>query len=196
MIKKIVQLLLILISTGSFGQVVIVGQIKDYHTQENLPFITIQADSVLYNQNFIRLYPPDTAISNGNGAFTIRIQDSQFSNLTFHSVGCVPFSVTNIPIKDKNQRIDIGVIYLPEAGFWFEGYSKQKAGKDRRTRREESKAWKKQGIPNYSGLSNDFLLQFNGTENANIEYPLNGPKKHFKLENGILNIEYSEFIRE
>lgn len=186
---------LLLLSSICHGQIVITGTVKDYHSLERLPFVDINADSVVFNYKTFRFIPPDTTNTNLDGNFHIKIRNCDIVDLTFTHIGYVSLTITDITIDDRNQKLDLGDIYLPYRGQWVEGYRSAKGKKNRKTRKKERRAWRKHGVPNWGGFVNDFLEPFKESENAMIEYPYSGSKKQFQNQNEILVIYFGEFIK-
>ncbi len=194
---RIIQLLLlILLTNGGFGQTIITGRLRDYHTKEILSFVEINADTIPFNRQKFNLVSPDTTQTNSDGSFIIRLNNSEQVNLTFSFINYATLTIKNVKIENKNQRLDLGEVYLPSRGQWVEGYRKIKKGKDRSTIQKERKAWKKEGLPNCSGFVNDFLAPYERKQNALIEYPPSGSKKCFLIKNDTLIIDFEEFIKK
>jgi hypothetical protein len=193
---KIIQLILFtLLTTSVLGQFTITGIVKDYQDKEVLPLVSIKADTTFYYKEKLSLLTSVSTLTNDNGTFTLRFKNLRFVDLTFSFIGYVPLTIKNINVDEQNHNLDLGVVYLPYRGQWFEGYRKIKRGKDKSTIRKERKAWKKEGIPNYEGFTNDFLEPYQGNENALIEYPPSGSKKYFLIKNDTLIIDFEEFIK-
>jgi len=183
----------ILLSISVSGQLIITGVVKDYHSQEILPFISINADTIPYNREKFTLLPPDTATTNLNGFFTLKIKNPKLVNLTFDFIGYVPLTIKNINLEGRNQNIDLGVIYLPFRGQWIESYKRPTGAERSKTSRKQRREWRKSGLPNWGGIVGDFLGPYKGKENLLIEYPDKGSNKHFQLREERLIIDYEEF---
>lgn len=191
---KILQVIIfILLSTSVSGQLTITGVVKDYHNLEILPFVSINADTIFYNREKLTLVPPDTATTNLNGCFTLKITNPRLVNLTFDFIEYVPLTIKNISIEGQNQNLDLGIIYLPYRGQWIEGYRRPTSEAKSKTSRKQRREWRRSGIPNWGGFVDDFIEPFQGKENILIEYPLKGSKRHFQLRGERLVIEYEEF---
>jgi hypothetical protein len=194
---KILQVIIfILLSISVSGQLIITGIVKDYHNQEILPFVSINADTIFYNREKFTLLPPDTATTNLSGCFAIKIKNPKLVNLTFDFIGYVPLTIKSINVEAQNQYIDLGVIYLPFRGHWIEGYKPPKGDSNRQLNRKQRKEWRKSGIPNWGGYVDDFLEPYQGKQNIIIEYPLKGSNKNIQLKGERLIIDYEEFIKK
>jgi hypothetical protein len=184
--NKIIQLiLLILFATGCLGQTIITGRLRDYHTKEILSFVLITEDSISFFKQRNDLLLAYTTYSDSNGSFMITLNGSGQANLTFSFVGYVSLTIKNIKIISNNKQLDLGDVYLPFRGDFYEGYR----FKGRLNRR-------KARTLNWSGLDNDFLAPFRGKETALIEYPPSGSKRLFRIKEDTLIIDFEEFIKK
>jgi hypothetical protein len=194
---KILQLLLLIfLSTTVSGQLTITGIVKDYHSREILPFISINADTIFYNREKLTLVTPDTATTNRNGSFRLKIKNPKLLNLTISFIGYVPLTIKNINVNEHNENLNLGDIYLPFRGQWTEGYRRPNGETYRKTSRKHLKEWRKSEMPNWGEFVDDFIKPYQGKENILIEYPLKGSNKHFQLKGERLIIDYEEFIKK
>jgi hypothetical protein len=196
--RNLLFLFLILSSLSVSGQIVINGNVKDYHSKETLQGILIYADTIDFYRDKCSLILLDSTHTNSNGYFNLKTNYTQSINLTFSFIGYVSLTIKNIDITEKNQTIELGDIYLPFRGQWIEGY-KIPEGETKKEARKRRKEWEKNGglAPiNWAGYSNDFLDSFQGKDNAYIEYPISGSEKYFQRQDIHLIIDYKEFIRK
>ncbi len=179
------------------GKWYISGTVKDYQTNENLHFINVVAHTSDPWCSFLSLLPPESATTDQDGFFRIKIHGWKSINLTFFFIGCSPLSIMNIQACGYNNEISLKHIFFKSSPWFYNDFNFP----DRKERRQ-IKSEKKEGSNTenstglgWGGIPNEYIDKHSGMERITLNYPENGSKKKFLYYKSALIIDFSEFMK-
>lgn len=196
--KTFITIVMILYSVTISGQIIIEGTVRDYRTKETRPYALICVDTIDTFVGTSIHKPICTTRAKEDGTFKIETKYRSKINILIVDYEHVSLTIKNVSQENKNQKIDLGDIYVPYRGLYAEGY-KPPVGRTRGETRKLTRNWRKNNEPaptNWAGYSNDFFESFKEMDSILLEYPKNGEKKEFQIKDETLIIRYEEFCKK